>query len=118
MMTEEELAAVSKFCTPCPGCNTLIELKEGCKKISCNCGTKFCHHCGKQLLYDIHIGSYYNHICEKPNNKVYDDHIHDAFIEDIEALNDLRAIQQIEQVIILDQNPCHNHKMVMEKIVL
>ena len=107
-MTAKELEAISEFCTPCPGCSTLIELKEGCRKISCDCGTKFCHACGKQLIFNIQLGTYYNHHCTK-SNKRYGSNVHDAYIVDNDTINAFRAVQQVEHFNITDSNPCQDH---------
>ena len=43
----------------CPRCRGYIEKSEGCNKMSCSCGCKFCYRCGKDITevgYD-HFGA-------------------------------------------------------------
>jgi len=44
---EEQLTDASA--RHCPGCNKIFEKTEGCNKIPCQCGTKFCYLCGEIL---------------------------------------------------------------------
>ena len=29
----------------CPGCRTIVELRDGCRHVTCSCGTQFCYYC-------------------------------------------------------------------------
>ncbi|ORZ30456.1 hypothetical protein BCR44DRAFT_117819 [Catenaria anguillulae PL171] len=35
----------------CPGCQTLVERKDGCNFIKCACGEGFCYRCGKKYTH-------------------------------------------------------------------
>jgi len=42
----------------CPRCGNASELREGCKWVKCNCGGRFCFHCGRDLP---HARQHYHH---------------------------------------------------------
>jgi Ring finger domain/IBR domain, a half RING-finger domain len=44
-LTRQYLASRAK---PCPGCGAYIEKTEGCDKMECLCGYRFCFNCGAQ----------------------------------------------------------------------
>ena len=100
--------------TTCPGCNTKIELQDGCRKVTCSeCTTVFCYTCGKQLKYDKNIGSYYKHTCI--NGSAAKQNAPDPFTreDDIEGIEAIRAVTVLS-LIEHDINPYRDHIFLLK----
>lgn len=58
--TRVEEAAAAAMIRRCPKCNQAVMKSDGCNKMTCSCGVKFCYLCQKQVKD-------YSHFCQIPH---------------------------------------------------